>query len=101
MCKHLLALGVLAAITLATPVQAEEQAGMPAMTDEAMIASAGAVRVLAVDPHRAPGEAPKWHPEDATIVTAGMDLHIATTRAGLARTVHDARAPIAATAVPA
>jgi hypothetical protein len=40
MCKHLLALGVLAAITLITPAQAEEKAGMPAMTDEAMIASA-------------------------------------------------------------
>lgn len=40
MCKHLLALSVLAAITLITPAQAEEAASMPAMTDEAMITSA-------------------------------------------------------------
>ena len=40
MCKHPIGSGRARGHHPATPVQAEEQAGMPAMTDEAMIASA-------------------------------------------------------------
>ena len=69
MCKHLLALSVLAAITLATPVQAEEKAGMPAMTDEAMIASAMAA-------------APAKVGANAAIVAMGVDGKMRTLREG-------------------
>lgn len=69
MCKHLLALSVLAAITLATPVQAEEQAGMPAMTDEAMIASAMAAAPVKVG-------------AGATVVAMGADGKMRTLREG-------------------
>ncbi|WP_236661812.1 MULTISPECIES: hypothetical protein [Aeromonas] len=69
MCKHLLALGVLAAITMTTPVQAEEKAGMPAMTDEAMIASAMAAAPVKVG-------------AGATIVAMGADGKMRTLREG-------------------
>ena len=69
MCKHLLALSVLAAITLITPAQAEEAASMPAMTDEAMITSAMAAAPVKVG-------------AGATIVAMGADGKMRTLREG-------------------
>ncbi|MGE6233335.1 hypothetical protein [Aeromonas media] len=69
MCKHLLALSVLAPITLITPAQAEEAASMPAMTDEAMITSAMAAAPVKVG-------------AGATIVAMGADGKMRTLREG-------------------
>ena len=74
LCANLIGLGVLAAITLATPVQAEEQAGMPAMTDEAMIASAMAAAPVRSGP--APPSSPWGGRKDAHPARGRQWLHL-------------------------